>query len=299
MKVALTGGTGFIGSHIAMELVSSGHDVKILARNTDKVPLLNSVKGIKIVRAEMSDSDALSSAVSGCDALIHSALCWGDSAPEMIMNETLASVRLLDIAIKNGIRNIIYTSSTAATGYSHRITSEESMRIPEDFYGATKGSVELFCSAYSAKYPDINLNIIRPGYTFGEPAIEGGYIENDKRFEDICSNLINNVETILTKNDGTQFIHAADLANIFRSVLESNKRNEIYFGLGAKFVTWENIARTASKISSKPLILKLEDKGYPDEPSLFDVSKIEKEFGLKFIPDEQIENHLKYLFNRA
>jgi hypothetical protein len=44
-------------------------------------------------------------------------------------------------------------------------------------------------------------------------------------------------------------------------------------------------------------MLKLEDKGYPDEPSLFDVSKIEKDFGLKFTPDTQIENHLNYLLN--
>ena len=299
MKVALTGGTGFIGSYIAMEMIASGHEVKILARNADKVPFLHSVKGIKIVKAEMSDAEALSSAVSGCDALIHAALCWGETGPEMILNETLASVKLLDIAVRYGIRNIIYTSSTAATGYSHRVTSEKSMRIPEDFYGATKGSVELFCSAYSAKYPDLNLNIIRPGYTFGEPVVDGGSIENDKRFENICSNLKNGIEIILTKNDGTQFIHAADLARIFRAVLESKKRNEIYFGLGSKFITWESISRTASIITSKPLFLKLEDKGFPDEPSLFDVSKIERDFGLKFIPDEQLENHLKYLLNRS
>lgn len=299
MKVALSGGTGFIGSYIAMELIASGHEVKILARNADKVPFLHSVKGIKIVKAEMSDAEALSSAVSGCDALIHTALCWGDSGPEMILKETLASVKLLDIAVRCGIRNIIYTSSTAATGYSHRITSEKSMRIPEDFYGATKGSVELFCSAYSSKYPDLNLNIIRPGYTFGEPVVAGGSIENDKRFENICSSLKTGTEIILIKNDGTQFIHAADLARVFRAVLESKKRNEIYFGLGSKFITWESISRTAAGITSKPLRLKLEDKGYPDEPSLFDVSKIEKDFGLKFIPDKQLENHLKYLLNRS
>ncbi|HPA64293.1 MAG TPA: NAD(P)-dependent oxidoreductase, partial [Spirochaetota bacterium] len=297
MKVALTGGTGFIGSYIAMELVSSGHEVKILARNADKVPFLHSVKGIEIVKAGMNDAEALTSAVSGCDALIHTALCWGDSGPEMILNETLASVKLLDIAVRSGIRNIIYTSSTAATGYSHLITSEKSMRIPEDFYGATKGSVELFCSAYSAKYSDLNLNIIRPGYTFGEPVVDGGSIENDKRFSDICSNIKNGSEIVFTKNDGTQFIHAADLAKIFRAVLESKKRNEIYFGLGSKFITWESIARTASVITSKPLMLKLEDKGYQDEPSLFDVSKIEKDFGLIFTPDTQIENHLNYLLN--
>ncbi|MBP8081924.1 MAG: NAD(P)-dependent oxidoreductase [Spirochaetes bacterium] len=299
MKIALTGGTGFIGSYIAMELASSGHDVVILARNTDKVPALHSVKGIKIIDAAMDDEKALSSGIRGCDALIHAALCWGDSAPEMIIKETLASVRLIDIAVKSGIRNIIYTSSTAATGYSHRITSEKSMRIPEDFYGATKGSVELFCSAYSVKYPDLNLNIIRPGYTFGEPVIEGAYIENDQRFKNICSSVESGKEIILTKNDGTQFIHAADLAKIFRAVLESKKRNEVYFGLGSKFITWESIAHSASSILSKPLLLKLEDKGYPDEPSLFDVTKIEKDFGLKFIPDKQIENHLNYLINKG
>ena len=124
------------------------------------------------------------------------------------------------------------------------------------------------------------------------------FLEDWQMGENDCG-VKNGVEITLTKNDGTQFIHAADLAKIFRAVLESNKRNEIYFGLGSKFITWESIAQTASEITSKPIMLKLEDKGYPDEPSLFDVSKIEKDFGLKFIPDAQIENNLKYLLNRS
>ena len=236
MKVLLTGGTGFIGSYIALDLASAGHLVRIAARNPEKVPALKEVSGIEIVKAPMNDHEALTRAVSDCDALIHAALCWGDSGPEMIMNETMSSVRLIDIAVNAGIKKIIYTSSTAACGYSHRITSEKSLLVPEDFYGATKGSVELFCSAYSQKHPNICINVIRPGYTFGEPVVPGGSMENDSRFIDICDKVQKGNEICLVRNDGTQFIHASDLAILFRKVLESGRRRETYFGLGSKFI---------------------------------------------------------------
>lgn len=45
MKVFLTGGTGFIGSYVVMELLKNGHEITIFARNQNKVPSLNSLDG--------------------------------------------------------------------------------------------------------------------------------------------------------------------------------------------------------------------------------------------------------------
>jgi UDP-glucose 4-epimerase len=243
----------------------------------------------------MQDPVALEREMGRPDAVIHVALCWGDAGPEMVLNETLASVTLLEIAVKKGASRILYTSSTAATGYSLRMTDERSPMRPEDFYGATKGAVELFVSAYARKNPDRRFNVIRPGYTFGNPVVEGGSIENDRRFREICARAKAGEPIELVRNDGTQFIWAGDLARLYRKVLEGDARGEIFFGLGKTFVRWEEIARWAVEEAGSKSPIVLADHGYPDDPSLFSVAKIEAFFGLAFDSQEKIREHLRAL----
>jgi UDP-glucose 4-epimerase len=299
MKIYLTGGTGFIGSYIAKELSDAGHDIVILARNPDKVPALADLLGVKIVHTDMNDYAALEREITGGDALIHNALCWGDTGSEMLVNETLSSLRLIECAIRRSIPRVLYTSSTAATGYSHRVTDENSRLIPEDFYGATKGAVELFISAYAKKNPSIAFNVIRPGYTFGDPVVEGGSMEGDSRFRDIVHAAKEGRAIELVKNDGTQFIWAGDLARLFRIVIESDVCGETYFGLGSRFVRWSEIAERVIEKTGSGSELVLRDIGYPDEPSLFDVSKINRVFGLHYDPLAKIDGHVQYLIDRA
>lgn len=59
MEVFLTGGTGFIGSYVAMELVRHGHHVTILARNRNKVPALGRIDGIDIVESDLNRTGTL------------------------------------------------------------------------------------------------------------------------------------------------------------------------------------------------------------------------------------------------
>ena len=58
MKIFLTGGTGFIGSYVAMELVKHEHRVTILARNPDKVPELKKIEHIEIIEKFIIGKDA-------------------------------------------------------------------------------------------------------------------------------------------------------------------------------------------------------------------------------------------------
>jgi UDP-glucose 4-epimerase len=295
MNVCLTGGTGFIGSYVAKQLSDAGHSITILARNPDKVHALAELPGVRIVRADMQEPAALARELRAPDAVVHIALCWGETGPRMILSETLASVRLLELAIEKGAKQILYTSSTACTGYSLRVTDETSPMKPEDFYGASKGAVELFISAYARNHPEVRFNIIRPGYTFGNPVVEGASIESDRRFKDICARATTHRTIELTKNDGTQFIWAGDLALLYRKVIESDAAGEVFFGLSKNFVTWEQIARWAIEYSNSGSRVVLHDRGYSDDPSIFDVAKIEKFFGLSFDPREHLQEHIRYL----
>ncbi|MBP7791718.1 MAG: NAD(P)-dependent oxidoreductase [Candidatus Goldbacteria bacterium] len=295
MEVYVTGGTGFIGSYVINELAQNGYKTTILARNPDKVPLLKKVPYVRIKKFNLNNLSSFFKSVKKIDAFIHVALGWGDTGPEMIKKETLPAVTLIDSVIKKGAKKIIFTSSTAAIGPIASTVNENTRCRPSDFYGATKGSVELFMSAYSNYHKNLRLNVVRPGYTFGNPVVAGASIEPDDRFRDICRKARHGKKITLIKNDGTQFIWAGDLAKIYLHILNGNCKNEIFFGLSRNFITWEQIAKWAFEMANKKPDINLINKGWSDNPPLYDVSKIKNYFGLSFNAESRIKEHIKYL----
>lgn len=65
MNVLLTGGTGFIGSHVLVELLKLGHDVTVLARNANKVPFLKTMPHVTVLNVSMNDYEKHSEVVKG------------------------------------------------------------------------------------------------------------------------------------------------------------------------------------------------------------------------------------------
>jgi UDP-glucose 4-epimerase len=296
MHIAITGGTGFIGSYVVNELVKNNYKITLLARNPDKIAIFKSISNINMVKFDIRNYTKLKK-IKKFDALILVALSWGDTGTEMIKNETISQVGLIENAINSGVKKIIFTSSTAALGPIFKTVNENTKLTPSDFYGASKGSVELFINAFSNYYKDIAFNIIRPGYTFGNPVVKGAPVEPDNRFKEIAKKVKQNKTVNLIKNDGTQFIWAGDLAKLYVKLLQSNYKNEIFFGLSKNFITWEQIAKWAFKISGKKPKIKLKDLNWSKTPPLYSVEKIKNYFGFEFDSTEKIKEHISYLLS--
>jgi UDP-glucose 4-epimerase len=294
MKIFLTGGTGFIGSYVAKAFLDNGHALTILARNTGKVPALAKQSGVGMVSGTLTDFRLIRENLKDKDAVVHVALGWGDSAVEMLKNDSLPSVTLMEEAAKAHVKHFLYTSSTAVNGNIQTDVDEATGTKPVDFYGATKAAVENYLFALAAVYPMRDI-VIRPGFTFGNPVVEGASIQPDQRFQDIVRKALANEDIQVTKFDGTQFIHAADLAKIYVAALDSDVNREVYFGLGEVFVSWEGIAREAVAMAGSSSRILVVDKGYDEIPKYCLVNKIKKEFGLAFDAREQITKHLEYL----
>ena len=114
MNIFLTGGTGFIGSYVALELVKNGHNVTILARNKNKVPALKEIDKIDIIQGEITDNHILEKLIKGKDACILIALNYTkETGSEVLLDDTLPTVFISDIAVKNNVKHFIYTSSTS------------------------------------------------------------------------------------------------------------------------------------------------------------------------------------------
>lgn len=306
MKVFVTGGTGFIGHYVVKALIARGHEVVVATRHPNKVPSMKAQPGVSFVECALTDFDKMAEGLVGCDACIHVALGWGETPVSMLMNDTRATVNLLEAAARAGCKKFIYTSSTAAMGRMRPSMREITSNLPMDLYGSTKAAGEAFVlgfsHGYGTQFPEVKMtrNIIRPGYTFGNPAWPDGCSQPDRRFFTMAQAVKEGRDINIIKNDGTQFIHASQQAELYMKVLESDKNEEIFLGLGEVWMSWKEIAEMmiAQKPGTKSKVIET-DLGWGDEPMLFELTKIKDQFGLAFDAHDFMLDHVKWTFEQV
>jgi dihydroflavonol-4-reductase len=119
VKVFVTGATGFVGSHVAQELSRHGADLRILIRSSSNLANLEGLPAETVV-GDLLQVDALRSAVSGCDALMHVAAdyrVWVTDPEKMNATNVTGTRELLRLAREQGIPRVVYTSSVATMGF--------------------------------------------------------------------------------------------------------------------------------------------------------------------------------------
>lgn len=305
MRILLTGGTGFVGSHILMKLLSRGHSVDVVARNPGKIPALSGLSGVRLIEANMAETGRFEQLAEGHDACIHVALSFDPaSAGGTVLGDTFASVALAEACARRGVGHFIYTSSTAANDVVYKtdavrlggkrisVVDATTKQEPASYYGATKAATENFLNAISWE-TGMRVNIVRPGFVFGEPAIEGAPVYSDRRFPELFARAREGSEIRVTRKDGTQFIWAGDLAEVYARVLEAGVNRAMYFGLSENFVSWERIATEAIRAGGAKAKLVVEERGWGD-PLMFDVSDIKRDLGLAFDPWERLLAHVTW-----
>jgi dihydroflavonol-4-reductase len=117
VKVLVTGATGFTGSHTVRALVAAGHDVRLFARDPDKVRLVFEPHGVvpnDVVVGDMTDPDAVQRALAGCDGVVHTAALveLRRSAARRVEDSNVRGVELIiGGAARRGLASIVHVSS--------------------------------------------------------------------------------------------------------------------------------------------------------------------------------------------
>ncbi len=241
MKILLTGGAGYIGSHTAVELYSAGHEVVIVdslvnskeeaVRRTEKI----TGKSIPFYKADVRDREAMDSIFKAhkIDAVIHFAglKAVGESCVkplEYYENNMNATFVLLDVMRNNGCKNIIFSSS--ATVYGNPAIIPITEECPKGHctnpYGQTKSMLEEVLSDVQKADPEWNVVLLRYFNPIG--AHKSGLIgENPNGIPNNLMPYITQTAIGLRKElgvfgndydtpDGTgvrDYIHVVDLAN--------------------------------------------------------------------------------------
>jgi UDP-glucose 4-epimerase len=153
-KILLTGGAGYIGSHTCIELLNIGYELVVYdnlsnssqeaLRRVEKI----SNKSITFIEGDIRDEDTLTSALSGCDAVIHFAglKAVGESVEkplEYYDNNVQGTLCLLRAMIKNDIKSIVFSSSATVYGDPQYLPLDEKHPLSTtNPYGATKLMIE-------------------------------------------------------------------------------------------------------------------------------------------------------------
>ena len=153
----VTGGAGFIGSHIAHAPVLRGHEVRVLdnfstGKRENIAPISDSVR---VVEGDIRDRSAVDGAMKGADYVLHQAALA--SVPRSIQDPCASNavnvdgtLNVLEAARKYHVKRVVYASSSSVYGDSEKLPKSEDMPTnPKSPYAVTKLAGEWYCGIYA------------------------------------------------------------------------------------------------------------------------------------------------------
>jgi UDP-glucose 4-epimerase len=283
MKILVTGGSGFIGSHVVDILLEQGNEVVIYDLDS---PRFN--QPVKYVKGDTGDMERLTDSSKGFDAVYHLAAEANVNrfyeSPLYSNHITSAcTLNVLECARRNSIGRVLLASTewiygTADSKDESNITEETIYaQNPDHLYTSSKIAAEMFCKNYKTLY-GVNYTIMRYGIPFGERA----------RAETVTPIFINKILTggeITIHGDGSQtrqFIYVRDLAEGNAACIKPEGDNQIFNINGREVVKVIDIVTTLEEILEKKANVKfIEDRKGNYKGRFISSDKAEKTLGWK------------------
>lgn len=252
MRVIVTGGSGFIGSHVADALAAQGHEVCIYDLDTPQHAI-----ACEYVRGDTRDLDRLVKTARSGDMIYHLAAeanvnRFFESPLFSNENTSQSALCVLEAARRVGAARVLLASTEwvygSASAVAGGVITEDCAyaQTPDHLYTCSKIAAELFCVGYRNLY-GIEYTIMRYGIPFGERA----------RPETVTPTFIRRIlkdETIRIHGDGSQyrqFIYVKDLAEGNVACLKEPARNEVFNLNGTEKVTVLQVVQTLERILGK------------------------------------------------
>ena len=284
-KMLVTGGAGFIGSHIVDILVKEGHEVVVLDDLSGGF-LENVNPKAHFVKGSITDKSIVNQVMKGVETVYHLAAYAAEGLSHNIKafnysNNLIGSVNLINAAVKENIKRFVFASSIAVygSGNGNPPFKEDDPKLPEDPYGIAKYAVELDLQSAYHKF-GLNYTILRPYNVYGERQFIGDPYRN---VFGIFMNRIMQGKAPKIFGDGEQkraFTYIGDVAPaIVRAGFLEEAKNQIINIGGSKVYTVNQIAEEVLSAMNKNLSKEHVPARYEVKNAWCDNSKAAKILG--------------------
>lgn len=314
MKVLITGATGLVGSAVARELLSEGHEVSALYRkNSDRNLLLDIASRIQWIEGDILDITSLEVATEGIDFMVHTAavVSFVPRDRKMMYKVNIeGTANVVNTCLKSGVRKLCHVSSIAAIGRpdsrkiipGQDITLDENQRwedSPENSeYAKTKHLAEL--EVWRGIAEGLNAVIVNPTLILGEGDWSKSstqifrYVYKEKPF--YTEGLANYVDVLdvakiivlllSSEISGERFLlNAGSISyqNLFNTIADAmrKKRPSFRVGPGLAGIIWRVEAVRTWLLGTKPLITR-ETAQSAARKTKYNNAKIKNALGFKF-----------------
>ena len=293
MNILLTGGAGYIGSHVLLSIIDQGHKVIVIDNlSTGNEKLIP--KKIKHINCNINDEETISTLLKSenFDVLLHFAGYIKveesvNNPKKYFENNTINAIKLFEICLKNGLQNIIFSSTAAAYGNpKNNLINENEILSPINPYGQSKVDTEEYLQKNNDKFNSIILRYFN--VAGADPNLRSGLISDEPThlIKILSEVAVGKREKIFIygndykTKDGTairDYIHVSDLADIHLEVskyLNEKKISNIFnCGYGKGFSVLE-VINAANKITGNKIKFEYGKRRSGDAEKL--VSNVDK-----------------------
>lgn len=246
MRILITGGTGFVGSHVCRQLMAAGHAVRLLVRDAEKAEAYYRALGEgipELVLGDVTDVASVQAALQACDGVVHAAAAtpMQMGSVEQLFAVNVGGVKnVVGSALDLGIKRIVCISSI--TAIFNRNASKINVDTPPAKsklpYGQSKVEAEIYLR--ELQHQRAPITIVYPGGVIGP---------DDPGFSDSFKALKHRMENgfrIFGKG-GIQYVDVRDLAAVVCSLVLSGGSGRIL--LPGVYTTWTALADTIEAVS--------------------------------------------------
>ena len=260
MKIAVTGATGFVGSHLVARLVDEGHDVKVFTRSVEKAKRVLSapkLKSVEFVSYKPTEAGNWQEEISGCDGVVNLAgepisERWSAERKKRIMDSRKVGTQRLVEAIEQAERKPSVLVSSSAIGYYGTSETAEFLETSEP---AENDFLSQVCQAWEtaakkAKDAGIRTVIIRTGIVLGDGGAIAKMITPFKLYAG---------GPIGSGRQWFSWIHIDDLVSLYLKALLDPSMQGVYNGTAPKPVQMNELANTLGEVMNRPSWLPVPD----------------------------------------
>jgi UDP-glucose 4-epimerase len=303
-KVLVTGGAGFIGSHVVERLVKEGYEVRILDNLTtgklENIQSHLSLGEIEFVKGDIRDLSTVKESLENIDAIIHFAALV--SVPLSIENPNLTfdinllgTLNLLRLSVEKNIGRFVFISSCAVCGDPKLLpVTEESPTNPISPYAESKLIGERYCQGFSERNL-LQTVILRFFNVYGPRQGMNDYSGVITRFVDLAKNK----SPLTIYGDGLQtrdFVNVADIAEAVLAAVRSSCVSGVFNVGSGKHTTINELAQTILQLVGVDVEIRHKEYRAGDiRDSYADISKARKFLG--FEPKVSLNEGLKVLLD--